>query len=39
MSGTIRDDYLISPMPVSTELFELSKSGLKTVGTIDPDER
>jgi hypothetical protein len=39
MSGTIRDDYLISPMPVSTELFELSKGGLKTVGTIDPDER
>lgn len=39
MSATIRDDYLISPMPVSTELFELSKSGLKAVGTIDPDER
>ena len=39
MSATIRDDYLISPMPVSTELFELSKGGLKAVGTIDPDER
>jgi hypothetical protein len=39
MSGTIRDDYLISPMPVSTELFELSKSGLKAVGSVDPDER
>jgi hypothetical protein len=38
MSATIRDDYLISPMPVSTELFELSKSGLKAVGSIDPDE-
>jgi hypothetical protein len=39
LSGAIRDDYLISPMPVSTELFELSKSGLRAVGTVDPDER
>lgn len=39
MSGTIRDDYLISPMPVSTELFELSKNGLRTIGSVDPDER
>lgn len=39
MSAAIRDDYLISPMPVSTELFELSKKGLKAVGTLDPDER
>jgi len=33
---TIRDDYLISPMPVSTELFELSKKGLRAVGDLDP---
>lgn len=39
MSAAIRDDYLISPMPVSTELFELSKGGLKAVGTVDPDDR
>jgi len=38
MGGTIRDDYLISPMPVSTEVFELTKNGLKAVGTVDPDE-
>lgn len=38
MCTTIRDDYLISPMPVSTELFELSKSGIKAVGTIEADE-
>jgi protein tyrosine phosphatase (PTP) superfamily phosphohydrolase (DUF442 family) len=38
MAGTIRDDYLISPQPVSTELFELSKKGIRTIGNIDPTE-
>lgn len=38
MAGTIRDDYLISPQPVSTELFELSKKGLRTIGNVDPTE-
>lgn len=33
---TIRDDYLGSPSPVSCELFEMTKSGLRTVGTADP---
>jgi len=32
----IRDDYLISPMPVSTELFELSKKGIRAIGDCDP---
>jgi len=36
MTVNIRDDYLISPMPVSTELFELSKKGLRAVADIDP---
>lgn len=36
-SQIIRDDYLISPMPVSTELFELSKKGIKAVGDLDPN--
>jgi len=31
----IRDDYLISPMPVSTELFELSKKGIRAIGDCD----
>lgn len=39
MSSTIRDDYLISPQPVSTELFELSKKGMRAIGTVDPDDR
>jgi len=39
MIRTIRDDYLISPQPVSTELFELSKKGMKAIGTVDPDEQ
>jgi hypothetical protein len=39
MARTIRDDYLISPHPVSTELFELSKKGMKTIGTVDPDDQ
>lgn len=34
---TIRDDYLISPMPVSTELFELSKKGIRAIGDLDPN--
>ena len=38
MAGTIRDDYLISPQPLSTELFELSKKGIRTIGDIDPTE-
>jgi len=38
MAGTIRDDYLISPQPVSTELFELSEKGIRTIGNIDPTE-
>jgi len=33
---TIHDDHLISPMPVSMELFELSKKGLHTVGNLEP---
>ena len=39
MKQTIRDDFLISPAPVSLELFELSAKGLRTVGTLDPDDR
>ena len=39
MVQAIRDDYLISPMPVSTELFELSKKGLRAIGNIDPEAR
>jgi len=35
---TIHDDHLISPMPVSSEIFELSGKGLHSVGTLDPDE-
>jgi hypothetical protein len=33
----MRDDYLISPMPLSTEIFELSRFGLRTIGSFDPD--
>jgi len=32
---TIHDDKLISPMPISMELFELSKHGLRTVGNLE----
>ena len=35
---TILDDYLISPMPVSNELFELSDKGLHAIGTLDPED-
>jgi len=35
---TIHDDHLISPMPVSSEIFELSAKGLHSVGTLDPDD-
>jgi hypothetical protein len=35
--GSMRDDYLISPMPLSTEIFELSRFGLRTIGSFDPD--
>ena len=38
MTETIRDDYLISPMPASTELFELSREGLHAVGSLNPDD-
>jgi hypothetical protein len=38
MSQAIRDDYLISPQPVSKELFEVSKKGLRAIGTVDPDD-
>jgi hypothetical protein len=38
MTDTIRDDYLISPMPASTELFELSRHGLHAVGSLNPDD-
>jgi hypothetical protein len=38
MSELLRDDYLISPIPASTEIFELSAKGLHAVGTIDPNE-
>jgi hypothetical protein len=34
----IHDDFMISPQPVSMELFELSKKGLRAIGTIDPYE-
>jgi len=34
----MREDYLISPMPVSTEIFELSKKGLRTIGNYDPND-
>ena len=37
MSQNIRDDYLISPAPVSTELFEISKKGIRAVGETEPD--
>ena len=36
IARTIRDDYLASPCPVSCELFEISKKGLRTIGTTDP---
>jgi len=36
MIQAIHDDYLISPQPVSTELFELSKKGMRAIGTVDP---
>ncbi|MCX8494106.1 MAG: hypothetical protein ORN23_07760 [Chthoniobacterales bacterium] len=38
MSQVIRDDYLISPQPVSKELFEVSKKGMRAIGTVDPDD-
>ena len=38
-SQLIRDDYLISPMPVSKELFELSSKGLRAIGNVDPDDQ
>lgn len=38
MRGAIRDDYLISAMPASTEIFELTHQGLHAVGSFDPDD-
>ncbi|MCX6959456.1 MAG: hypothetical protein NTW91_04045 [Verrucomicrobia bacterium] len=38
MTETIRDDYLISPQPVSTELFELSNKGIRAIGNVDASE-
>jgi hypothetical protein len=38
MIRMIHDDYLISPQPVSNELFELSKKGIRTIGTVDPND-
>jgi len=38
MTGTIWDDYLISPMTASTEIFELSRNGLYAAGSLDPDD-
>jgi hypothetical protein len=38
MAETMREDYLISPMPVSTEIFELSKKGLRAIGNYDPND-
>jgi hypothetical protein len=38
MTDIMREDYLISPMPVSTELFELSKKGIRAIGTFDPND-
>ena len=37
MTETMMDDYRISPMPVSTEIFELSGKGLRAIGDFDPD--
>jgi hypothetical protein len=38
MAAAIRDDYLISAMPASTEIFELSHNGLRAVGSLNPDD-
>jgi len=38
MSGAIRDEYLLSSIPASTEIFELSSKGIRAVGSIDPDD-
>jgi len=38
MAAAIRDDYLISVMPASTEIFELSHNGLRAVGSLNPDD-
>ena len=38
-SAAVRDDHIISPCPVSTEIFEVSGKGVKAVGTVEPDER
>jgi hypothetical protein len=38
MRGAIRDEYIISAMPASTEIFELTRAGLHAVGSFDPDD-
>ena len=38
MAAAIRDDYLISAMPASTEIFELSHNGLRAIGSLNPDD-
>lgn len=38
MREAIRDDYLISSVPASTEIFELSRNGLHAVGSLDPED-
>jgi hypothetical protein len=38
ISRSIRDDYLISPMPVSTELFGISKKGIRAIGEVEPND-
>ena len=37
-ASSIRDDYLISAMPASTEIFELTRTGLHAVGSLNPDD-
>lgn len=39
MTQNIQDDHVISAMPVSTELLEISKKGIKAIGNIDPTDR
>jgi hypothetical protein len=41
MSGfreRIVDEFLLSPRPVSTEFFELSRKGLRGAGDFRPEE-
>lgn len=38
MASAIRDDYLISAIPASTEIFELTRNGFHAVGSLNPDD-